>query len=198
MSGSPRDDEPFVAAPEFALSGRPTANAVRRDEASRSQSHRARVIAWATGHGFEVQGSVALADVDGVRVRIALYEVLEAAATVRGTALLPFDGSFTVERKTWTQRLLSRLASTGARTGDVAFDATHTIETPDGDWVGRFLDERCRAAFHALPASFLAAYRKGEIEVWVGHRALAGTHLLQAMEAVAALGRAAVPDAPYR
>jgi hypothetical protein len=192
------DDEPFTESHETIASGRPSAGAARRDEATRSLTHRARVVAWGRSRGFETRGSFLEREVDGVRVRIALYEVLEGAATVRGAAPYPVPVTFSVERRTGMQRLLSLLASSSVRTGDAAFDGSHHVATAQAELVTRLLDERCRAAFKALPATFLATYREGHIELWIGDDALAGRHLLQAAEAVAALGRAALPDAPYR
>jgi hypothetical protein len=157
------------------------------------------VEAWALRRECLIDDGIIVGEIDGVGVRIALYDVSDALAVVRAEARLPLDARVVVEPRTLAQGLRERF-SKPFLVGDPAFDETWHIETSDADAARVVLDETCRDAIGALAtiAWCRTLYARGHIEIRLDAENLAGRHLRLAMQLAIALGRRELSSSPYR
>jgi hypothetical protein len=157
------------------------------------------VEAWARRQGYVVDDSIVVAEVEGVRTTIALYEITEALAVVRATARMPVDVSVLVEPRTLKHDLGDRL-SKPFRVGDPELDRAWHIETDNADLARVVLDDTCRSAIQALGAVAWSRtlYERGRIEIRLDAEGLAGGHVALAIQLAVGLGRIELSASPYR
>jgi hypothetical protein len=199
------DDEPLDLVPfdarsaeigsSFALTSTGS-NKIRNEQ---KRALRDSVEAWALRRECVVDDGIVVGEADGVRVRIALYDISEALAAVRAEARLPVDVRVVVEPRTLAQGLRERF-SKPFLVGDPDFDATWHIEATDADAARVVLDETCRFAIQELAALAWCrtVYDRGHIEIRLDAESLAGRHLTVAMKLAVALGRRDLRSSPYR
>lgn len=199
------DDDPLDLVPFDARSAEIAAE-LQLTSAAWNRVHNAQrralldaVEAWALRRECIVDDGIVVGEMDGVRVRLALYDVSDALAVVRAEARLPLDVRVVVEPRTLTQGLRERF-SKPFLVGDPDFDTTWHVETTDEDAARVVLDETCRVAIDDLAAIAWCRtlYDRGHIEIRLDAERLAGRHLRRAVQLAVAVGGRAVSASPYR
>lgn len=170
-------------------------------EADTKRRFRLAIEHWARARGLWADdGSIAATSEDGCTVTAALFEMTENIAVVKGTAHAPASVTLTAETtvRSWMNSLVAKLGSKPPTTGDVPFDERFTVRTSDEAAMRQLLDDGARAALLAMDGWCSVKYTEGRIELRLDTPRLAGAHLLQAIEIVAAIARTRVQTNAYR
>jgi hypothetical protein len=197
------DDQPFALGSDLTagLAGMAGGEHARLGmEADRKRRFRAKVEDWANGRGLSVVEGALVATTEDATLTIALFELTEETAVVRGTAAAPAPVSLTAEptARGWLADVRARLRKKSATTGDVTFDQSFYVRTSDEPALQQLLGEDVRAGLLAMDAWCSVTYAEGRIELRLDSPRLAGAHLLRAIDVAAKLARCRVQTAAYR
>jgi hypothetical protein len=197
------DDEPFALGSDLTagLAGIAGGEHARLGmEADRKRRFRAKVEAWASKRGLSLVEGALVATTEDATISIALFELTEETAVVRGAAIAPAPVSMNAEpmARSWVADLRARFRKKSATTGDAAFDQSFYVRTSDEAALQQLLGEDVRAGLLAMDAWCSVAYAEGRIELRLDSPRLAGAHLLRAIDVAAKLARCRVQTTAYR
>ncbi len=120
---------------------------------------RERAAQWAVAHSFDAVASGFVRVVESVEVNIALSATTTEMCTIHANALHPAPLHFTIQPKSWTDRVAARFGG-AFETDDRDFDAEHWRVEADDETVATrlLLDARVRAALMNHPVWCHVAY----------------------------------------
>jgi hypothetical protein len=202
MSDDPLDDIPFRddTAERRAVAAMIVGGVAmsQSSEARARQALQDNFLAWGSQRGFARVESHLERTIDGVLVRVPIYEVSGETALVQArTARMPQHLSMSIAPRTWSNRLARKLGLERRLTEDPAFDAQWHVVASDRELARQLVDPRCRSALRGA-GEVIVSYREGAIEVRVGAERLSGADVMRGVEIAVALACAQVASAAYR
>jgi hypothetical protein len=196
IAEDPRDLVPFGDGTGLSTFFAPRNPSAAEAEARRTVENN--FVAWGQARGFGRAGSFLEGTVDGVLVRLPIYEVYAETAVILATAARrPLRLSLAIAPATWVHRLERRFRTRRHLTGDPAFDSEWCVTATDEALARQLVDARCRGAIQATSGTTVT-YEEGTITLRVVGERLCGAKVLQGVEIAVALASVQVSYAAYR